>query len=263
MKRGKVRKWSDKLAEAVFPTGIYCICCGSIIDESRTYAICDSCVEKVSWVRGKTCGKCGKMLAEESRKGLCRDCRERKHEFRRGYTCSQYDLYERAMIMDLKYRDKSYIGEKLGLAMADRLEMENRLAAAEGRIGVHPDIVIPVPLHEGRMEERGYNQAELIARPAAERLGAELDTGILFRKKKTPAMKDLGAVERRQNMQDAFGIREGAEKNAEGKNILVIDDIYTTGATLDACARVLYEAGASAVDVCTFAAGGDPKPSDG
>ena len=106
-------RWLFRLTEALFPTDIYCLCCGSVIDGSRAYALCDHCIGKVTWARGKTCAKCGKILAEDSPRTICHDCASRTHAFRKGYTCAQYNLYERAMMMDLKYRDRSYIGGKL------------------------------------------------------------------------------------------------------------------------------------------------------
>jgi len=251
-------RWLFRLTEALFPTDIYCLCCGSVIDGSRAYALCDHCIGKVTWARGKTCAKCGKILAEDSPRTICHDCASRTHAFRKGYTCAQYNLYERAMMMDLKYRDRSYIGGKLGQAMADRMDYE---AQRTGKALVY-DLVIPVPLHRQRMAQRGYNQAELLAAPVARRLGSQLAADILVRSGKTQAMKELGAVERIENMRHAFAVAEGKKSALAGRTVLLVDDIYTTGATADACARVLLAAGACAVDVYTFAAGGDRRPSD-
>ncbi len=297
-----------KLTDALFPAGIYCICCGSVIDASRRYSLCDSCIGKLGWNTGNVCEKCGKVLVsalaeddgshiqgagysggrrlysgayadavygERTGRRLCADCRSRTHRFDRGYTCSQYGLYERALVMDLKYRDKSYIAVHIGEIMADRMAVEEEMW----------DIVTWVPVHTKRLAGRGYDQAELIAAAFAERSGLPAPVRLLERRRETSAMKDLGVSERIANVKDAFavadealprakqagagsGIRGGSagsesEVGADGdtrdlirgSSILLIDDIYTTGATLDSCAGVLKEAGASRVDVLTFASG--------
>ncbi|MGI6721620.1 MAG: ComF family protein [Anaerovoracaceae bacterium] len=243
-------KLLEKAMEAVFPTSIYCICCGAVIDQSRTYALCDNCADKLSWVEGHTCAKCGKILDADNDRSLCHDCSSREHFFDKGYTCAQYGLYERALMMDLKYRDKSYLARKIGAVMADRIAMED----------IDVDAVVPVPVHRKRLDERGYNQAELIAAPVAERLGKPLLPQALKRIVSTSAMKDLGKWERIENARHAFAVSASGRRAVECRRILLVDDIYTTGATLDACAKVLLEAGACAVDVYTFAAGGDRHP---
>lgn len=247
-----IKEAARKCLETVFPMEIYCMCCGSIIDASREYALCDNCIDKLHWAGGKTCAKCGKILEENYRHDMCADCREREHYFDRGFTCAQYGLYERALVMDLKYRDKSWIGRKLGMIMAERISLED----------VCVDMAVPVPVHPQRMYERGYNQAEIMARPVAERLGVRLDTCILKRKRETAAMKDLGVWERIENTRDAFEVVPGRQDDLQGKKIILIDDIYTTGATMDGCSRVLKEAGAAAVYAFTFAAGGNRLRTD-
>lgn len=240
-----------KVFEGLFPTNIYCVCCGSIIDGSRKYALCDNCIEKLNWLEEKTCEKCGKILNKESHKNICNDCGETAHYFDKGYTCTQYGLYERAMIMDFKYRDKSWIGRKIGEIMAERISLEN----------IDVDMVIPVPVHKSRMEERGYNQAEILARVVAKGLGKPMETGLIERKEETKAMKDLGRWERIENTKNAFSIVSEKKSTIEGSKILLIDDIYTTGATLDGCCKVLKNAGVERANVLTFAAGGDVPAS--
>ncbi|MEG0661966.1 MAG: double zinc ribbon domain-containing protein, partial [Anaerovoracaceae bacterium] len=133
--------------EGIFPPSIYCIACGSVIDKTRHYALCDACIEKFHWVRESTCEKCGKRLNVEYQHTLCYDCRDLIHDFDQGYTCTQYGLYERVVMMDYKYSDKSYIGKILGDILADRMEGEP----------LNIDLVIPVPIHKSRGKSRGYN----------------------------------------------------------------------------------------------------------
>ena len=108
---------AETVGEALFPTNIYCVCCGSIIDETRVYGICDNCIEKFQFATEHLCEKCGKILSDYTgRRTTCFDCRYREHSFRKGYTCAGYGLYERAMIMDLKYQGESILRQKNGKA---------------------------------------------------------------------------------------------------------------------------------------------------
>ena len=100
--QGVLRKTLEALSEAVFPSNIYCACCGRLIDGTRPYALCDSCMKKMHWNNGRTCEKCGKALPETYRGGRCYSCMESNHSCRKGYSCLTYGLYEREMILDYK-----------------------------------------------------------------------------------------------------------------------------------------------------------------
>ena len=259
---GRKEMMIDKLLGMIFPGELHCLCCGSILGSRRRYPICDDCIGKFGWVTESTCRICGKPLAKVNEKrGICYDCSESERTFDKGYTCALYGLYERALIMDLKYRDKSYIARALGLIMADRV-----LAEDEGGAGPAWDFVTWVPVSKKRLDQRGYDQAELLAGFFAEALSegrgrSGLDApalkGLLERAKDTAPMKDLGIAERRENVKNAFKMKRNAV--VKEKSVLVIDDVFTTGATLEACARALKEAGAAGVDVLTFASGGDHR----
>jgi len=118
-------------------------------------------------------------------------------------------------------------------------------------------MVIPVPVHPSREKKRGYNQSELLAKYFAKKADIPFDGSILIRNKNTEPMKALDLAERRSNVKNAFCIKKGREKDIIDKEILLVDDIFTTGSTLDSCSLELIRKGASAVDVLTFAAGGN------
>lgn len=240
----------EKLLEGVFPSNIYCISCGSIIDASRDYALCDSCMEHFHWAGLKTCDKCGKILEDHYRHRLCHDCRNFEHEFDRGFTCVQYGLLERGVLMDYKYKGKSYIGRKLGKILYDRMEVEE----------VHYDLVVPVPMHRKRQNHRGYNQAAVMGAVLAKKKGVQFAPELLERTAETRAMKGLGAFDRRENLKNMFAVSAKNHYTIAGKNILLVDDIYTTGSTLDACSRVLRQAGAAEIYAVTFACGANIPP---
>jgi len=117
--------------------------------------------------------------------------------------------------------------------------------------GVEFDAVVPVPLHPSRQRERGYNQAELIARPLAKRLSIEMATYLLVRTRPRPAKSILTLKERWESVRGAYETRTGAK--VDKLRILLVDDVFTTGATLDACARALRQAGAASVHGVTVA----------
>jgi len=242
------RKAVNDFLEILFPGNIYCICCGRIIDDTRPYSLCDHCVRAFHWATGKTCLKCGKIMDGASRRGLCRDCSDIAHMFEQGFTCVQYGLYERTVMLSFKYGDKAYIGEKLGEILFDRInpEMES---------GLEFDYIIPVPMHKRKMQKRGYNQAELMARPLANKTGMPLLKDALIRTRESRPMSKLSTFDRRENVKNIFTLREDAVKLIRSKTVLLIDDIYTTGSTADECSRVLLEAGAEKVYLLTFAAG--------
>lgn len=236
--------------EALFPSNIYCISCGSLIDRTRRYALCDQCIEHFHWLGKKTCGKCGKILAETYRHALCYDCRQYSHIFDRGYTCVTYGFYERDLMMDYKYRGKAYIGKKLGDILYDRISLE----------GLTVDYIVPVPMYKKKEQKRGYNQAALMAKRLGRRMETPYVKGMLVRQRDTKPMRGLNPAQRFENLQDAFAISPNNSYNIEGKRILLIDDIYTTGSTADACADALRKGGVGQVFVLSFAAGGNRRP---
>ena len=242
----------EQLWEFVFPSNIYCICCGSVIDKTRPYALCDRCVQKFHWTGKKTCGKCGKILEEDYRHDWCFDCRDMAHQFIKGFTCARYGLYERVLMMECKYHDQAWVGRKIGEILADRMAGED----------CRPDLVVPVPIHKNREAKRGYNQVDLIARQYARLTGLVLDNKLMVRTKDTMPMRNLGVTERVANVSEAFAIRKGGDAVLANKTILLIDDIYTTGSTADSCAGTLLAGGAKEVWLLTFASASNVIPSN-
>ncbi|MGX8773647.1 MAG: ComF family protein [Bacillota bacterium] len=280
----------DLIIETVFPSNIYCAVCGSLIDRSRPYALCDKCVREMHWITGKTCSVCGKALPDTYRgrgtdgRPVCYDCKERSHFFTRGWSCLSYGLHEREIMMDIKYNGKGYLARKMGDVMYDRMEV---LIDEARQGGVKPfDVVIPVPVGRKRLVKRGYNQSELMARQLVRRWadadrkadrdrvvgggqGAgvaatcpRLEKHVLVRGRDTVMLRSLNPEERRLALRDAFAVEQRLRRRIEGRSVLLIDDIYTTGATADACSKTLLEAGASEVYLLTLASGGNRKPKE-
>lgn len=257
--RNKIRRFFKALAdEYVFPEGIYCIACGAFIDKSRNYALCDDCMEAFRWIRENECPVCGRPVqsafgVQGAAAGVrrCRDCTERPKTFEKGFSCFVYGEREKKPVLDLKYGGDTYLARKLAEIMADRLRTE--IAERDGEIFF--DIMLPVPIHESRLRERGFNQAELLARFLSKEIGVEHDAGTLVRTKATKKMHGLERSERALNIEGAFAVASGNELKIQSKRILLIDDIFTTGSTAEEAARVLKEHGAKEVYVITAAAG--------
>ena len=142
----------------------------------------------------------------------------------------------RASIARFKYRGRR--------EYADFYAEEMVKSLGELLLSWEPDALIPVPLHKSRMKRRGFNQAELTARKIGESLGIPVKTGLLLRTKKTSPQKELNDTQRRANLKNAFQV---SQNDVRLKNVVLVDDIYTTGSTMDAAASVLLEHGAEKV----------------
>lgn len=237
-----------ELGKLIFPDNIYCLGCGKIIDSSRTYSLCDECVRNFHWANKKVCDKCGKLMSEDGIYDLCKDCRHETHYFRKGFTCLMYGLYERELVWAFKYGKQGYMSDKLGEMLIDRLEPEFEK-------GLKIDIIVPVPIHKEKLKQRGFNQAELMAKPLAKKSSLPLISQVLLRTKSTLAMSNLDPVQRKENILGAFMVKKGKERVLKEKSILLVDDVYTTGSTANECSKVLLEAGAKAIYIITLAAG--------
>ena len=235
----------EGLLDLIYPSNIYCVSCGNIIDDSRPYSLCDTCVRVMKWANGRTCSRCGKILQPGYAPDLCTDCIEAEHFFEKGYTCVEYGLAERDLLHQFKYKDKAYLGRKLAEIMYDRILAEE----------LDPNLILPVPMFIRKEKKRGYNQAAVLAMCLAKKMGKEYNKKLLVRKAETEAMSSLGAAERRRNIQEAFIVPAEKRSMIAAKTIMLVDDIYTTGSTADACSQALLEAGAGGVYVFTFASG--------
>lgn len=185
---------------------------------------------------------CGKPLNDEEGE-LCQDCASGRHEFDRGVAAFAYTKELKESIYRFKYGNRREYARFYGLS----------LARLKGHIirSWEPDVLVPVPLHQSRRRHRGFNQAELVARSLGEQLHIPVDVRALRRVVNTSPQKALDDKERVKNIKNAF---QAADNIVEYKKIVLVDDIYTTGATIDACAAALRQKGAERIyfaSVCT------------
>ena len=233
------------LASLVLPAP--CRLCERVLLTASRVPICPDCLASFVPLPSPICSCCGRPIvserAVEASQTLCRLCRLGIYAFARARS---YAVYEDAMIravVRLKYEPI----KPLAVWFADRLA---EIARREPEL-LLADLVVPVPLHGDRLRERGYNQAELIARPLARRLKLAYGPGVLVRTKSRPATLRLSLHQRWSTVRGAFATRPGSL--VDNLRVLLVDDVMTTGATLDACARALRKAGATGVFALTVA----------
>lgn len=198
---------------------------------------CEDCEGKTRRILSPYCPTCGHP---QSKAKLCQRCRDRQPSFEALRAWALFDGPVRSAIHRLKYNHDVALGELLGRRLIDLLGWANW----------DVDCVVPVPLSRKRQKERGYNQSALLARPIALHEKLEYLPGALERVKDTRSQIYLNEQARRINVKDAFS---GARRHAGGRRILLIDDVSTTGSTLNACAAELVSAGASVVYCLTLA----------
>ncbi len=236
-----VRVWFDRFLEILYPRK--CPVCDRII-EPKGALICPSCRKRVSLVNGPTCYKCGKQLMDENRE-YCGNCEKHTHRYTYGLVLMNYDSVARKILADLKYHNKR--------DNADYLAAETAVQLRDEITRMQADFLIPVPVHPRRKRVRGFNQAELIAKRLGDRLNIPVRTDLLRRIKNTQPQKELGSVGRLNNLLKAFAIQKADDLT--GKTVILVDDIYTTGSTAEACTRVLLAGGAKKVYLLNMAAG--------
>lgn len=204
---------------------------------------CGECGGKLPVVRQPFCCKCGQPL-EDGRREYCADCTRKRHSYTRGRAVY---VYEGAVKTSL-YRFK-YGGRREYAACYARQAAESYGAWIRE---LKPEALVPVPLHPRRRRKRGYNQAELFARELGERLGLPVYSRLVRRRVDTRPQKELNDVQRKKNLKNAFTIPENI---VQLKKVLLVDDIYTTGSTVDAVAEALRAAGVEQVYVLCISIG--------
>lgn len=233
-----IRKLRRGILQAVYPRR--CPVCDGIVGR-KGEKICLECMDKLKLLTPPWCLRCGKKTEEGEE--YCQDCRGKKHFFERGRALYEYDSAAES-IYRFKYGGRREYAEFFGEQIAEYLGDYIR--------GLHPDGLVPIPLHRRRRAVRGYNQAALLADAVGLLLHIPVYHHLLVRTRNTTPQKKLNREERQNNLKRAFNI---PENDVKLKTILVFDDIYTTGATIDEAARVLRAAGAERIYFVTLACG--------
>ena len=229
--------WRAKAEAWLYPA--HCVLCGEAGAAGKE--LCHACLAELPY-NTPCCGRCALPLAVATPAGtLCGQCQQAPPPYDSSFSLFHYAYPVDQLIQQLKFNAKLNVARLLGELMATRLQDKCRHAP--------PEIIIPVPLHTVRLRERGFNQALELARPIANRLGISVDAHSCIRTRPTAVQSLLAAKDRRANTRGAFKII----KPIDARHIAIVDDVMTTGHTLQEFAGVLRKAGARTIEVWTCA----------
>ena len=230
-----------RLVDSVLPPR--CLHCHAMVEGDA--ALCPDCWPLFDFLASPLCESCGFPYEYDPgpHDALCAACMAHRPHFDRARSVLVYGETSRQLILDFKHGDRTWPAPSFG----------RWLARAGCELTADADLVVPVPLHRSRLYARRYNQASLLALALGRETGLTVEPELLTRHRATQSQGRMSPSARQRNVQGAFRLRAGFEDLAEGKHVLLIDDVLTTGATAGECARTLKRAGAAAVDVLTLA----------
>lgn len=212
-----------------------CPICTCLLSPKKGELICEECRQKLVYVKNPRCKKCGKPI-EDFKKEFCKDCTRKNHYYKEGRVVWVYTKNMRQSVYRFKYDNKR---EYADFYVTELVKLYGGWVE---RLGV--DAVIPVPLHKSKYRLRGFNQAEVLARGIGKKMNVPVLTEVVSRSRNTMAQKNLNDKERQENLKNAFKI---TDNEVQLNKVLLVDDIYTTGSTIDSVARVLRENGVKEV----------------
>lgn len=227
------QKFSQPLLDLLYPP--VCLNC-----KNSDSWLCPDCLAKIALIHPPVCERCGSPTSEENQ--TCEQCQDNVLQYIDAIRSAAHFENEplRPAIHFLKYKNHKMVAAILAETLAD----------ACCRFELTGDVILPVPLHRTRYRERGYNQSELLARQLGALLDRPVNTMSLVRVRKTRSQVELRAGERHENVADAFAC---VDDDLAGQAVLLVDDVCTTGSTLDACAYALKQAGVAFVWGVTLA----------
>ncbi|MBC7362544.1 MAG: ComF family protein [Candidatus Aminicenantes bacterium] len=226
----------------IFPS--FCKVCGRLLEKSDEKIVCQECLSRVEIHRGLVCQVCGRFLYHETTgSSTCLECQKNPPPFTRHRSLGPYSGRLKELIILFKYKGYEALSQPLaGLAYKNFITD-----------GLFPgvDFILPVPLYRLKERDRGFNQAELLARELSRLSRRPVLKGVLVKTKNTAAQVSLEAKARESNLKGAFAVRK--PEKIQGCTLLLVDDVYTTGSTIRECAQVLRQAGAREIRALTLA----------
>jgi ComF family protein len=227
-----------------------CVACDAPV--ATPGLLCADCFRRTGFITEPFCARCGVPFAHAALGGaehLCPGCRLTPPVFQRARAALRYDAQGRRLILPFKH--------------ADRTELAAVLAPHMARAGAvllrEADLLVPVPLHRGRLFRRRYNQAALLAKAVGRIAGRPSLLDAMVRHRATASLGEKSAAERGVEVSGAFAVRRSRVAQVIGKRLLLVDDVMTSGATANACAAALLAVGATSVDVLAAARVPDPR----
>jgi len=229
----------DSCQELVFPS--FCLECGKRLPCRELPLLCADCLEEIAYIFSPRCDCCGQPFTA-GQDHPCGLCLKKTFSFDKARASVYYREPVISLISSMKFN-----GNLTGLATMAHLARSSSAFKDLAR----PDLIFPVPLHGERLRERAFNQALLITRECFQAERKKIISDILVRHRATPRQTGLGGSERRKNLSRAFSVKK--PEMIANKNILLVDDVFTTGSTVNECAKVLRRAGAKRIEVFTLA----------
>ena len=235
---GLVRRVGRAVVDGVLPPR--CLACGATVDEID--ALCGPCWTAITFFAPPWCTQCGVPFPHPmGDDAICADCARQRPSWDKARAVLRYDKHSRRLVLKLKHGDQTHLAGAFGRWMH----------RAGGEVLAGADLLVPVPLHWTRLVGRRFNQAALLANSIRGAGGPPVGADWLVRRRRTPSQGLMGPAARARNVRGAFVLRRG--RSVAGRRIVLIDDVLTTGATVEECARVLRHAGAEWVGVLVLA----------
>jgi ComF family protein len=231
-----------ELSDALFPP--LCLACSEVLSDTAPEVFCPDCRQRITFITGSRCPVCGIIFPDSpSEDHLCGNCLEHKPWFSYARAAVSYEGVILDAIRRFKYGRDITTGSALATFLAgfDFDDLDFNMF----------DAIIPVPLHIKRLRERGFNQSLILARALGKKHNLNVDFSLLKRRKLTLTQTGLDKKDRVKNISGAFVA--GPQEKIRGRNLILVDDVYTTGATINECAKALIRTGASKVAVLTLA----------
>lgn len=244
MKKKRFSLYVDTILNFIYPRNIYCIVCGDAIEKTQPYSICTSCIKKIRFIDSKACEKCGKPLDNTYLPSQCPDCKSTHHYYTKGFSCVEYNENIKEIVHKLKYKNGRYLAYHMAEMMIDKLQKQDVEDI---------DLIVPTPLNKRRKKKRGFNQAYLLAKYIGKVMDWKVNRKNLIKTKETQSQNQLSRNDRKNNLRDAF--RVISKDIFKDKKILIVDDVYTTGSTMDACSKEILKSEPKEIYVISFATG--------
>ena len=226
-------KLINKILDVVFPSNTTCLVCGGELNHNKESEMCEDCLKNLPYITAPSCIVCGAPIKSMAK--VCNYCQNHKPTYTRAIAPFVYEGEMVGLIHSLKFGNAKYIAKSLAFFMAECFKSHNLSA----------DIIIAVPLSYQRKKQRGYNQSELLATEVSKMLNISLEVDCLKKIANTKPQEKLTYKERQQNLKNTFSVIN--ENKIKNKTILLIDDVYTTGATAINCTNTLKKSGAKNV----------------
>lgn len=229
------------IVDIIYPIKILCLFCGKELGDINHKQLCRGCLSMLPFLSENVCIKCGRPIVNNDTDGVCFECKNTCRYFDGGASVFEFSGLIQGALYRLKFDGEMEIAQAVGKFMGDKYK----------KMEWEVDAVIPVPLHHDRLHERGFNQSYLLSREIGRECSIDVADKALIRQRYTESQVPLSRFQRMSNVKGAFSVLDSSLIG--GKKILLVDDIMTTGSTLNECSSVLRKYGASSVYCLTAA----------